>query len=96
VSAWLAWAGDDRTEPIVTGVTVRLSRRACQTRTGLEPFHFAKPAFAFGLGDAVEQVGADLLEAVPLGGVGPQERAPDTCLTEMILGWDASFPGCPT
>jgi hypothetical protein len=61
----------------------------------LEPFHFAEPAFAFGLGDAVEQVGADLLEAVPLGGVGPQERAPDACLTEMILGWDASFPGCP-
>ena len=51
----------------------------------LEPFHFTKPAFAFGLGDAVEQVGADLLKAVPLGGVRPQERAPDTCLTEMIL-----------
>jgi hypothetical protein len=45
----------------------------------LEPFHFTEPAFAFGLGDAVEQVGADLLEAVPLGGVRPQERAPDTC-----------------
>jgi hypothetical protein len=24
----------------------------------LEPFHFTKPAFALGLGDAVEQVGA--------------------------------------
>ena len=46
----------------------------------LESFDFAEPSFAFGLGDAVEQVGADLLEAVPLGGVRPQERAPDTCV----------------
>jgi hypothetical protein len=51
----------------------------------LESLHFTEPAFAFGLGDAVEQVGADLLEAVPLGGVRPQERAPDAPLTELTV-----------
>ena len=38
----------------------------------------AEPAFAVGLGDAVVQVGPDLLEPSALGGVRPQERAPDT------------------
>jgi hypothetical protein len=33
----------------------------------------AEPAFAFGLGDAVVQVGSDLLGARLLGGVRPQE-----------------------
>ena len=39
----------------------------------LETLDLAEPAFAFGLGDAVVQVDPDLLEAVPLGGVRPQE-----------------------
>jgi hypothetical protein len=39
----------------------------------LESLDLAKPAFASGLGDAVVQVDPDLLEAVPLGGVRPQE-----------------------
>ncbi len=38
----------------------------------------AEPAFTLGLGDAVVQVGADLLEPAALGGVRPQKRAPDT------------------
>ena len=39
----------------------------------LEALDLAEPAFAFGLGDAVVQVGPDFLEAVPLGRVRPQE-----------------------
>jgi hypothetical protein len=44
----------------------------------LEAFGFAGPAFAFGLGDAGVEVVADFFEAVPLGWVDSQERAPDT------------------
>jgi len=39
----------------------------------LQAFGFAGPALAFGFGDAVVQVGADLLEPVALGWVWPQE-----------------------
>ena len=42
-----------------------------------------EPALAPGFGDAVVQVGADLLEPGALGWVGPQERAPDVPLTEL-------------
>ena len=35
----------------------------------LESFGFAGPAFAFGLGDAGQEVVADLFQAAPLGGV---------------------------
>jgi hypothetical protein len=58
----------------------------------LEAFGFAGPALAFGFGDAVVQVGADLLQPGALGWVWPQERAPDAGLTEMALSWDASPP----
>ena len=43
----------------------------------LESFGFAGPAFAFGFGDACQEVVADFFESVALGGVDPQERAPD-------------------
>ena len=43
----------------------------------LESFGFAGPAFAFGFGDAGVEVVADLLEAVPLGGVDAEEGASD-------------------
>jgi hypothetical protein len=39
----------------------------------LEPFDLAEPAFALGFGDAVVQVGADLLQPAALGGVRSQE-----------------------
>ena len=39
----------------------------------LQPLDLAEPAFTLGLGDAVVQVGADLLEPAALGGVRPQE-----------------------
>lgn len=39
----------------------------------LEALDLAEPAFALGPGDAVVQVDPDLLKAVPLGGIWPQE-----------------------
>jgi len=54
----------------------------------LESFGFAGPAFALGFGDAGQEVVADLFEAVALGGVDPQKRAPDAPLTELV----AMFP----
>jgi hypothetical protein len=58
----------------------------------LEALDLAEPAFALGLGDAVVKVDADLLEPAALVGRRPQERASDTCLTEMIFSWNASLP----
>jgi hypothetical protein len=43
----------------------------------LESLGFAGPTFALGFGDAGQEVVADLFEAVPLGGVDPEEGAPD-------------------
>jgi hypothetical protein len=40
----------------------------------------AEPAFALGLGDAVEEVAADLGDAGPLGGVGPVHAAPQAAM----------------
>jgi hypothetical protein len=54
----------------------------------LESFGFAGPAFAFGFGDAGQEVVADLLEAVPLCGVDSEEGASDAPLTELT----AMFP----
>jgi len=51
----------------------------------LESFDLAGPAFALGFGDPGGEVVADLGEAVALGGVGPEHRAADAGLTEMIL-----------
>ena len=39
----------------------------------LETLDLAEPAFMLGFGDAVVQVGADLLQPAALGGVRPQE-----------------------
>ena len=49
-----------------------------------EPFGLAGPALALGLGDAGDEVVADLLQAVPLGGVDSEEGAPDAGFTEQI------------
>ena len=51
----------------------------------LESLGFAGPAFALGFGNAGVEVVADLLQAVPLGGVDPQERAPDGSCSWMQL-----------
>jgi len=39
----------------------------------LETLDLAEPAFTLGFGDAVVQVGLDLLQPAALGGVRPQE-----------------------
>ena len=46
----------------------------------LESFGFAGPAFAVGFGDAGGEVVADLGDAVPLGGVGPVQGAPEAAV----------------
>ena len=51
-----------------------------------ESFGFAVPAFAFGLGDAGEQVAADGFQPRALGGVNPEEGAPEAPLTELTHG----------
>jgi hypothetical protein len=51
----------------------------------LESFGFAGPAFAFGFGDAGVEVVADFFQAVPLGGVDSQERAPDAAFSELTV-----------
>ena len=43
-----------------------------------EPFDLAEPAFAFGLGDAGDEVLPDFLQPGPLGWVRPEERATNT------------------
>jgi hypothetical protein len=43
----------------------------CGVEADLEAFGFAGPAFAFGFGDAGQEVVADVFEAVALGGVDP-------------------------
>ncbi|BCB84877.1 hypothetical protein [Phytohabitans suffuscus] len=55
----------------------------------LESFDLTEPSFAFGFGDSGLQVVADFDEPVALGWVGPEQRASDAGLTEMILpaGW---------
>jgi hypothetical protein len=58
----------------------------------LQSLDFSGPGFAFGFGDAVVEVATDLLQPGALRWVWPQERAPDTSLTEMILSWNASLP----
>src|SRR5260370_28091583 len=56
----------------------------------LESFGLAGPAFAFGLGDTGQEVVADVFQAAPLGGVDPQERAPDAAVL-----MDAAGGACP-
>ena len=51
----------------------------------LQAFGLAEPALGFGLGDAGDEVVADLDQAGSGGGVGAQQRAAQAALTEMIL-----------
>lgn len=50
-----------------------------------ESFGFAGPSFAFCFGDAGEEVVADLLEAVALGGVDAEEGAADAGFSELTV-----------
>ena len=50
-----------------------------------ESLGFAGPAFAFGFGDAVQEVVADLFESAALGGVDSQEGASDAGFSELTV-----------
>jgi hypothetical protein len=50
-----------------------------------QPLELADPAFPLSLGDAGDEVVADVGQPCPLGRVRSEERASDTGLTEMIL-----------
>jgi hypothetical protein len=56
---------------------------ACGGEADAQALGFPGPAFAFGFGDAVGEVAADLLKPRALGRVRAQERAPDAPLTEL-------------
>ncbi|GAA2341275.1 hypothetical protein GCM10010170_024620 [Dactylosporangium salmoneum] len=51
----------------------------------LESLGFSAPAFAFGFGDAGDEVVTDVHKAGSLGRVGPRQGASNAALTEMIL-----------
>ena len=53
--------------------------------TDLQALGLAEPAFVLGFADAGLEVVAQVGQPGPLGWVGPQQRAPDAALTEMIL-----------
>jgi hypothetical protein len=55
-------------------------------KADLESFGFAVPALAFSLGDAGQQVAADVFQPRPPGEVDPEERAPEVPLTELSRG----------
>src|SRR5215469_11906131 len=55
----------------------------------LESFGFAVPALAFSLGDAGQQVAANVFQPRPPGEVDPEERTPEAA----VLMDTASSPG---
>ncbi|MEW2567801.1 hypothetical protein [Streptomyces sp. NPDC047070] len=83
MSVWNGGGGGDRGDTkvdnaVTGGLSVELGEfLLCFGKAHLEPFHIAEPSFAFGFGDAGEEVVADLDETVTLGGVGPEHRAAD-------------------
>jgi hypothetical protein len=50
-----------------------------------EAFRLAGPAFAFCLGDACGEAGADVAEPLPLGGVDAEHRAADAAFSELTV-----------
>jgi hypothetical protein len=70
-------------------------------KADFQSFGFAEPAVGFGFGDAGDEVVADLDQTGPGVGVGAQQRAAQTALTEMILlgarslSWADTHGGCP-
>jgi hypothetical protein len=63
----------------------------------LESFGFAVPALAFSLGDAGQQVAADVFQPWALGRVNAEERAPEVPLTELTdaqIGYRHSSTDC--
>ena len=59
----------------------------------LESFGFAVPAFAFGFGDAGDQVVVDLCDAGPLGGRGPVHAAAQAAVLVNARGPERAAAG---
>ena len=59
----------------------------------MESFDFAEPAFAFGFGDAGDEVVADLGDAGPLGGVGPVHAAAQAAVLVNAGGAESAPAG---
>jgi hypothetical protein len=77
-SGWPWWDGRDAEVDGGAGAPVELGELVVGAgEADLEAFDLAEPAFAFGLGDAGDQVVADLGQAGPLGRVWPEHRAAD-------------------
>jgi hypothetical protein len=55
----------------------------CPGEADFQALGLAVPSFAFGLGDAVEQVAVDLGDPRPLGWGGPQEGAAQAAFSEL-------------
>lgn len=49
----------------------------------MQSFNLTEPAFAFGFGDASDQVVADLGQSVALCGAGPEHRTANVPLAEL-------------
>lgn len=63
----------------------------------LESFDFAEPAFAFGFGNAGNEVVSDLYLAVTLSWIRPEEGAADTSFSELgndHWSWRVSSARC--
>ena len=52
----------------------------CSSEADFKTFDLAEPTLAFGFGDAVEEVVANLDQPVPLIGVWPEHRAAHACV----------------
>jgi hypothetical protein len=58
-----------------------------------QPGDLPAPALLAGLGEAGAQAGQDVLQALPLGGIGAQGRAADALLTELTLMFQQFMAG---
>lgn len=65
----------------------------CPGKADPEAFDLTVPSFALGLGDAVEQVAADLSDPGPLSRRRPQERAAQAPLTELTTMFQQFMAG---
>jgi len=79
---------------VIAGASVDLSELFLgSSEAEAESFDFTEPPFAFGFGDAGGEVLADLGQAGPLGGVGPEHRAADAGVFMDAGGAERSSAG---
>lgn len=57
----------------------------CSGEADLESLDFTQPAFAFGFGNAGDEVVADVDEPCPLGRIRSEERSSDTSFSELAI-----------